>query len=122
MCKNFVTKGCSKSKTTFLKSLAHANCDTHIVVTSESKFLFTTDYKILPFILKYHKIEDILLWPHLETPQYLKDVLNWLRSQNISFVERPNNSPNCPQVRLIEKYWVFCKKKEYEKRSKDPKV
>ncbi len=43
-----------------------------------------------------------------------------MRSQNISFVERPNNAPNCPQVRPIEKYWALCKK-EYKKRSKEPK-
>ncbi len=47
-------------------------------------------------------------------------MLNCLRPQNISFVERPNNAPNCPQVRPIEKYWVLFKK-EYKKRSKEPK-
>jgi hypothetical protein len=74
---------------------------------------------LLPFILKYHKIEDILLWSDLATPHYQKDVLNWLRSQNISFVERPNNEPNCPQE-PIEKY-LALRKKEYKKRSKEPK-
>jgi hypothetical protein len=43
-----------------------------------------------------------------------------LRSQNINFVERPNNAPNCPQVRPIDKYWALCKK-QYKKRSKEPK-
>ncbi len=43
-----------------------------------------------------------------------------MRSQNISFVERLNNAPNCPQVRPIEKYLALCKN-EYKKRSKEPK-
>ncbi len=43
-----------------------------------------------------------------------------MRSQDISFVERPNNAPNCPQVRPIDKYWALCKK-QYKKRSKEPK-
>ncbi len=77
--------------------------------------------RLFQFILKYHKIEDILFCPHLTTSHYQKDVLNCLRSQNIRFVKRPNSSPNRPQVRPIEKYWTLCKK-EYKKRSKDPKV
>jgi hypothetical protein len=39
-----------KVKQLFLKSLAHAKCDTHIVVTSESQFLFTTDWYLFMFI------------------------------------------------------------------------
>ena len=47
-------------------------------------------------------------------------MVNWLRSQNISFVERQNNAPNRPQVRSIEKYWALCKK-EYKKSSRAQK-
>jgi hypothetical protein len=50
-----------------------------------------------------------------------KDWLNFLKSQNLIFVERKNNSHDCPQVRLIEKYRALCEK-EYKKDLKNPKV
>jgi hypothetical protein len=50
-----------------------------------------------------------------------KDWLNFLKSQNLIFVERKNKSHDYPQVRLIEKYWALCKK-EYKNDLKNPKV
>ena len=41
---------------------------------------------------------------------YDKDVLSWLRSHKIQFIERADNCPNCPQVRPIKIFWANVKK------------
>jgi len=77
--------------------------------------------RLLPFIEKYHKTNDILFWPDLATAHYQKDVISWLESKNIEFVKRNQNTPNVPQVRPIERFWALCKK-EYKIHNKMPKT
>jgi len=44
-----------------------------------------------------------------------------LEVQNVEFVKRDKNAPNCPQVRPIERFWAECKK-IYKSRQKQPKT
>ncbi len=74
----------------------------------------------MPFINKYHKIEDIVFWPDLGTSHYKKCVIDWYRSHNIDFVEKNENPPNYPQIRPIERFWSECKK-AYKKRKESAK-
>lgn len=76
--------------------------------------------RLIPFIEKYHDIEDVLFWPDLATIHYQIDVRNWMSSQNLSFVSKTANAPNVPQARPIEKYWALSKSK-FGQRSRAPK-
>jgi transposase len=70
---------------------------------------------LLPFIKKYHKVDEIIFWPDMATCHYKRCVIDWFNSQNIKFIEKTENAPNVPQARPIEKFWALCKK-EYKKR------
>lgn len=76
--------------------------------------------RLLPFIKKYHPNSDVLFWPDLATIHYERSVQNWLRMNNIEYVEKQNNPPNVPNARPIEKFWCFCKRM-YGKRPNPPK-
>ena len=38
----------------------------------------------------------------------------FLRQNGIAYVEKDENPPNAPQIRLIENYWGILKMKGYE--------
>lgn len=76
--------------------------------------------RLLPFLKKYHNIDDILFWPDLATCHYANVVQNWLKLNNIDFVKKQENPPNVPQARPIEKYWALCKA-EYKRKNQSPK-
>uniref|UniRef100_A0A158P562 Tc1-like transposase DDE domain-containing protein n=1 Tax=Tetranychus urticae TaxID=32264 RepID=A0A158P562_TETUR len=83
-------------------------------------YLEIIDKYLIPFIEKYHRIEDILFWPDLASSHYQKDVLKFLENKKISFVKKKENTPNLPQARPIEKFWALCKS-EYSKRRSVPR-
>ena len=58
-----------------------------------------------------HNIWDIQFWPGMTSIHYNKDVKGWLESHDIQYVQKSDNTPNCPQIRTIENIWAFCKKK-----------
>jgi hypothetical protein len=72
--------------------------------------------RLMPFVKKHHKIENVVFWADLASSHYTKDVLEWLESQGIDYIEKKENAPNVPQARPIEKFWALCKR-EYKKRS-----
>jgi transposase len=51
-----------------------------------------------------------LFWPDLASVHYAKPVLQWLSDNNIQFVEKNINPPNCPDLRPIERYWAIVKR------------
>lgn len=65
--------------------------------------------RLLPFIRKYHKNHQILLWMDMASSHYKREVTEWLASQNIEFVTRDENAPDVPQARPIERFWAKCK-------------
>ena len=76
--------------------------------------------RLLPFIRKYHPNSNVLFWPDLATIHYEKNVQNWLRMNDIEYVEKQNNPTNVPNARPIEKFWSICKRM-YGKRTNPPK-
>jgi hypothetical protein len=50
------------------------------------------------------------------TCHYKRCVIHWFNSQNIKFIEKTQNAPNVPQVRIQFKSFGLCVKKEYKKR------
>ena len=75
---------------------------------------------LIPFILKYHEIDDILFWPDLASSHYAKIVTKYLNEKNVEFVSKGENPPNVPQARGIESFWAECKWR-YSCRSEKPK-
>lgn len=66
--------------------------------------------RLSPFIKNHHKLENVLFWPDMATCHYRKDVKEWLKVQNIDFIDKMENAPNVPQARPIERFWALCKK------------
>jgi hypothetical protein len=65
--------------------------------------------RLLSFILK-HK-ESPFFWPDLASCHYSKKALQWYNDNNITFVPREANPPNCPELRSIERYWTLVKRR-----------
>lgn len=63
--------------------------------------------RLLPLI-RSHKAKP-LFWPDLASCHYAKSVVNWYEKQNIEYVKKEMNPPNCPEVRPIEKFWAVIK-------------
>lgn len=75
--------------------------------------------RLLPFI-NQHK-ESTYFWPDLASCHYGKRALEWYANNDIHFVPRDANPPNCPELRPVERYWAMVKKemKNTGKMSKD---
>src|ERR1700722_9190289 len=71
--------------------------------------------RLIPFIKKYHNLEDVLFWPDLATCHYAKLVQNYLQQEKVDFLQKKKNPPNVPQARGIDKFWSMCKE-EYSAR------
>lgn len=41
----------------------------------------------------------------MATYHYAKDTIEWYRSNNILFLAKDQDPPNCPKLRPIEKFW-----------------
>ncbi len=54
--------------------------------------------RLLPLILKHHRVEDVILWMDMATAYYKKEIQKWLRAEGIDFVEKSENAPNVPQA------------------------
>ena len=75
--------------------------------------------RLIPFIEKYHKTEEVIFWPDMARIHYSKVVKDCLETHNIEFIEWHNNAPAVPQARPIEQFWSNCKR-IYSKRSGVP--
>jgi hypothetical protein len=65
--------------------------------------------RLIPFIEKHHRKEDVIFWPDMSRVYYGGVVQDMLRGHNIQFVAWSENSPNTPQARPIERFWALCK-------------
>lgn len=66
--------------------------------------------KVLLPLYRSHAISPIF-WPDLATCHYARATLDWYGAQNITFVSKDQNPPNCPELRPIEKFWAIIKGK-----------
>ena len=64
--------------------------------------------RLLPFLRK-HKV-SIFFWPDLTTCHYSKKAIEWYKTNNVIFVPKEANHPNCPELSPIERYWALVKK------------
>lgn len=65
--------------------------------------------RVLPFI-RQHRV-PVKFWPDLASCHYSKKTVEFYMSNNIDFVLKDCNPPNCPQFRPIEKFWAIVKAK-----------
>ena len=75
--------------------------------------------RLIPFIMKIG-LDRVIFWPDLATCHYANQVIGYLKSKNVNFIQRADNPPNVPQARGIEKFWALCKS-EYSRRPNPPK-
>lgn len=54
---------------------------------------------------------NILFWPDMASSHYEKSVIAELERHGIQYATKNENTPNCPQIRPIERYWALCKAK-----------
>ena len=52
-----------------------------------------------------------MFWPDLASIHYCKLAMEWYKKNNVKFVPKTENPPNCPELRVIEKYWAIIKRK-----------
>ena len=50
-----------------------------------------------------------LFWPDLASCHYSARTLQQYSSNKIKFIPKNQNSPNCPQLRPVEKFWAIVK-------------
>ena len=68
---------------------------------------------MVPFIKKHHIGTKYVFWPDLAS-SYARSVVDWLQSNNISFVPKESNPANVPEVRPIEDFWGILKANVYK--------
>lgn len=63
--------------------------------------------RVLPLIRKHSS--RALFWPDLAACHYARHVLDWYRENNVEFVAKMHNPPNCPEIRPIKRFWALMK-------------
>jgi hypothetical protein len=63
--------------------------------------------RLLPFIRDKHYDNNYIFWPDKASAHYAKKVVNFMREQNIRFVEKYRNPTNVPQCRPIEDFFAY---------------
>lgn len=65
--------------------------------------------RLLPLVRKHNT--PTLFWPDLASCHYATSVRQWYDENDIHYVAKDMNPPNCPEVRPIEKFWALMKSK-----------
>lgn len=78
-------------------------------MNSERYKKYCLQQRVLPFIRSHEG--PVMFWPDLASCHYSTDVLQWYKANEVQFVPKGLNPPNCPQFRPIEKYWAIMKQK-----------
>ena len=68
----------------------------------------------MPFIKKLHPEGNFVFWPDLASAHYAKSVTSYLISKNITFVQKADNPPAVPELRLVENFWSILKGMVYK--------
>jgi hypothetical protein len=69
--------------------------------------------RLIKFIEKYHSDDNYILCPDLLSSHYPIKTISSFEELGINYVKREENSPNVPQLRNIEKFWVHLKRNVY---------
>ena len=69
--------------------------------------------RLLPFVKKYHSTGNYVFWPDLASSHYANSVQEWLVESKIPYIPKKMNIANVPEIRPIEDFWAFLKRKVY---------
>lgn len=69
--------------------------------------------RLVPFIKEKHRRCRYVFWPDLASSHYANSVQNWLYENKIRFVPKYLNPANVPEVRPIEDFFAYLKRKVY---------
>ena len=69
---------------------------------------------LLPFLEEYHEDRNYFFFPDLASCHYAKATTNLMEAENIPYISKLTNPPNCPQLRPTEDFWGALKHKVYE--------
>ena len=69
--------------------------------------------RLLPFVKKYHSTGNYVFWPDLASSHYANSVQEWLVESKIPNIPKKMNIANVPEIRPIEDFWAFLKRKVY---------
>ena len=61
--------------------------------------------RLIPFINRVHKNDQVVFWPDLAGAHYSKMATEFLSSNNIEMVPKRSNPANTPEIRSIEDFW-----------------
>ena len=70
--------------------------------------------RLTPFIKKHHPEGNFVFWPDLASAHYAKSVTSYLISKDITFVQKADNPPAVPELRLVEYFWSILKGMVYK--------
>lgn len=71
--------------------------------------------RVIPFIKKHHKNDQVIFWPDKASSHYSNEVIDYMKSQNLNFVDKEDNPTNVPEARPVEDFWRDLKQAVYEK-------
>ena len=85
---------------------------TSFTMTSDLYMKECLEKRVLPFIRQHRGPGKF--WPDSASCHYSKATQKWCRDNNIDFIEKIINPPNCPELRPIELYWAIVKRKLFK--------
>jgi glutamine cyclotransferase len=68
---------------------------------------------LLPFISKYHSENNKVFWPDKASSHYATKTIDFLRANNVKYVDKYRNLTNVPQCRPIEDLFGYLSGKVY---------
>lgn len=71
--------------------------------------------RLIPYIRTHYPNGGYVFWPDQASSHYAKIVIEYLRQENIKFVEKNDNPANVPEIRPIEDFWSILKRHVYAK-------
>lgn len=65
--------------------------------------------RLLPMIQLH--THPVIFWPDLASCHYAKDTQIWYETNQVEYIPKKWNPPNCPDLRPIEIFWAIVKQK-----------
>jgi len=69
--------------------------------------------RLVPFLRQHYVDGEYIFWPDQASAHYAKKVIDFLKAENIAFVDKSCNPAGVPEIRPIEDFWAFLKRKVY---------
>ena len=88
-------------------------CPRKVSVNGEIYRSDCIEERLVPFLNKFHADGMYYFWPDLASSHYAKATLDLFERENIAYIPKTANPPNCPQLRPIEDFWGCLKSAVY---------